>query len=153
MVNKWFSARAEESITHTIDLATPAELKSFCYLYFEYFESFASNVWVWRILSPNHEGNLNRKERIILLYTRLMLSAAMMAMFFGRTALENVEEENENRNVFFLSLVRTLVVLFISSIISFPIGYVIEFLFRNAKFVHETYEVYKPNNPEASGKK
>lgn len=143
LVDKWLSGRQNEELTCTIDVATPEQLTSFKYLYFEYFELFASNVWVWRILSPNHEGNLNRKERIILLYMRIMISACTMSMFFGKTYLEIAESENENRNVFFLKIGRTLYVLFITSAISALIGSIIEALFRHSKYVHDDYEVYR----------
>lgn len=143
IVNKWMSNWENESTSYTIDVATRQQLRSFCYLFFEYFELFASNVWLWRILSPNHDGNLNRKERIILLYVKIMISACTMAMFFGKTSIKKAEEEEENPSLFFLNIARTLYVLFVSSVISTLISAIIEGFFRHSKFVHENYDVYK----------
>lgn len=148
IVGKWFARKNVTDLAFTINVATIKQMKGFKFLFFEYFELFASNVWIWRILSPNHEGNLNRKERIILLYVKVILSACFMAMFFGKTKLETAESENANNNLFFLNIGRTIYVLFISSAVTSLISSIIEALFRYSKYVHETYQVYTKEDDE-----
>lgn len=148
LVDEWFARRQDTQLSKTINVATKKQLTSFKYLFHEYFELFASNIWIWRILSPNHEGNLNRKERILILFMNIMLSAATMSMFFGKTKLETAEIENHNNNIFFLNIGRTIFVMFVSSVVTALINSVIEPLFRYSKHTYESYEVYKKDEDE-----
>ncbi|CAD7093457.1 unnamed protein product [Hermetia illucens] len=141
LVNKWFSRIYGTSTEHDIRLARQDQLKNTRYIVLAHIKRCFKEMYLWYgLFCPHPRSPLTRKEKTIVFLSGLCFGAMLSITFYGRTTVDNIEDERVKYKRFILTFSNILHTI-LCTIVGMLLGMLIVTLFLKSKRPGPSYTI------------